>query len=72
MAALKKTLEHELRRLIAYWDHQARKALHSSRDQSLREPVRESMKMQLQVYGSCINDINDLLAGRENPCDRRG
>ncbi len=72
MATLKKPLDQELRRLIADWDRQARKALQQSHEPSLRDPLRDALKMQAQVYGACINDVNDLLAGRENPCDRRG
>lgn len=57
--AAKKPLEQELRRLISDWDQQARKALHQCRDASHREPMREALKMQAQVYGACINDVND-------------
>jgi hypothetical protein len=70
--AAKKPLEQELRRLIADWDRQARLALRKVREESLREPIAEALSMQARIFGGCINDVNDLLHGRENPCDRRG
>lgn len=64
-------LGNELQRLRADWLRQASDGERRSKDPALKPIEQRLCAMSARVLGACAQDVGELLAGRENPCDRR-